>query len=144
MAKKRFTEGLDSLFADESGEQGLSLFPDEQASRDDAQKPSKGLNAKLDAFLSDALENAKAEAEAPSKKKKAKSPRRLTGLDLLIRPTGEAPPRRKKTKIADTRRLTLAFNKAQLAELKTIAEAEGLLLRDLINELIDRYLQERK
>lgn len=140
MAKKRFTEGLDSLFVEDTDGQGM-LFPTEAAGQDDdTPKPSKGLDSKLDAFLSEALENAKAEAEKPARKKVGK---RLSGLDLLIRQTGDAPPRRKKMKVSDTRRLTLAFNKEQLAQLKVIAEEEGVLLRDLINELIDRYLEGR-
>lgn len=147
MAKKRFTEGLDSLFGDadeQQGQQTLSLFPEESpsgsAKRDDEKKSSKGFASQLDAFLAEAFENEPAQAKGSTKKAKPK--RRLAGLDLLIQQTAEAP-KRGTTKLADKRRLTLAFDKKQLAELKQIAEAQGVFLKDLIAQLIERYLEER-
>lgn len=114
-----------------------SLFPDDAAAgtaQQDDDKKSKGFAAQLDAFLAEALEA----NEAPESAKP-----RLTGLDLLIQRTKE-PAIQIGQKVSDTRRLTLAFNKEQLAKLKQMAEQEGILLRDLINRLIDRYLQEYK
>lgn len=147
MAKKRFTEGLDSLFGgadDQQSQQTLSLFPEETSSgsakRDDEKKSSKGFASQLDAFLAEAFENEPAKTQESNKKDKPA--RRLAGLDLLIQQTAEAP-KRSSGKLADKRRLTLAFDKKQLAELKQIAEAEGVFLKDLIAQLIERYLQER-
>lgn len=138
LAKKRFTDGLDNLLGSSQeavSRQAHSLFPDEPtegtSNRDDDKK-SKGFAAQLDAFLAEALE--------ASESSDANKPR-LTGLDLLIQRTKE-PPMQVRQKVSDTRRLTLAFNKEQLAQLKKMAEQEGILLRDLINRLIDRYLQE--
>lgn len=147
MAKKRFTEGLDSLFGDadeQQGQQTLSLFPEDSstgsAKRDDEKKSSKGFASQLDAFLAEAFENEPPQSQANNKKEKPK--RRLAGLDLLIQQTAEAP-KTSRTKLADKRRLTLAFDKKQLTELKQIAEAEGVFLKDLIAQLIERYLEER-
>jgi hypothetical protein len=153
LAKKRFTDDLDNLFDAPvgQGEQSLSLFP--KLTKDDGVKKeekrsSKGFTAKLDAFLADAFEAAdeqeKKEKAAIKKVKKtlSKKPRRLTGLDLLIRQTTDKPPQ-KRLNLAEKRRLTLAFDKAQLAQLKEIAEKEGVFLKDLINQLIERYLKER-
>lgn len=147
MAKKRFTEGLDSLFgsADEQSQQTLSLFPEETSKgvprRDDEKKNSKGFASQLDAFLAEAFE---AEADKVENKQKKSNPsKRLAGLDLLIQQTAESP-RRSSRKLADKRRLTLAFDKSQLTDLKRIAEEEGIYLKDLIAQLIDRYLEERE
>jgi hypothetical protein len=152
LAKKRFTDDLDNLFDAPVGqdEQSLSLFPKspKDGLKKDEKKSSKGFTAKLDAFLAEAFEAAddqeKQEKAAIKKVKKSlpKKPRRLTGLDLLIRQTTDKPPQ-KRLNLAEKRRLTLAFDKAQLAQLKEIAEKEGVFLKDLINQLIERYLKER-
>ncbi len=147
MAKKRFTEGLDSLFGGTNGppKESLSLFPEETkqgtAKRDEEKKSNKGFASQLDAFLAEAFENeepTETKDSAPSKKKG----KRLVGLDLLIRQTTDAPPKSRPT-LSEKRRLTLAFDKQQLGQLKEIAEREGVYLKDLINQLIERYLQER-
>ena len=144
MAKKRFTKGLESLFGDanEQGQQ-VSLFPEATSAgspkRDEEKKSSKGFTSQLDAFLSEAFEAETTTTENEAKEKKA--PRRLAGLDLLIRQTSEGPQNR--AKLSDKRRLTLAFDKSQLSELKRIAEQEGVFLKDLIAQLIERYLSER-
>lgn len=141
MAKKQFTVNMDNLFSDTSEEdtdQGASLFPEEKpASVRKTKKAKKGLSSQLDAFLADAFET---QDESETKKPTRTKPR-LSGLDLLIRQTAEAPAA-SKLKAPNKRRLTLAFNKAQLAKLKEIAEQEGIYLKDLINQLIDRYLEQ--
>jgi len=153
LAKKRFTSDLDNLFdaPEEQTDDALSLFPGSASStrsKKTEKKNSKGFAAKLDAFLADAFEAAEEQetqekkAIKTAKKTVRKKPRRLTGLDLLIRQTTDKPPQ-KKMNLAEKRRLTLAFDKTQLAELKKIAEKEGVFLKDLINQLIDRYLKER-
>ncbi|WP_367391611.1 hypothetical protein [Lewinella sp. LCG006] len=147
MAKKRFTEGLDSLFGGTSGppKESLSLFPEETkpgtAQRDDEKKSNKGFASQLDAFLAEAFENEDASDQNDSST--SKKGKRLAGLDLLIRQTTDAPPKNRPT-LSEKRRLTLAFDKQQLSKLKEIAEREGVYLKDLINQLIERYLQERK
>lgn len=147
MAKKRFTEGLDSLFGGTSGppKESLSLFPEEikpgTAQRDDEKKSNKGFASQLDAFLAEAFENEDASEQNDSST--SKKGKRLAGLDLLIRQTTDAPPKNRPT-LSEKRRLTLAFDKQQLSKLKEIAEREGVYLKDLINQLIERYLQERK
>lgn len=162
MAKKRFTDGLDNLFGapdEQPSETSLSLFPDKStkgsAKRDDEKKSSKGFASQLDAFLADAFESVDttesaegqeqeqaAQKEGTKPRRTLKKKRRLTGLDLLIRQTTDTPPTQR-LNLADKRRLTLAFDKVQLNELKAIAEKEGVFLKDLINQLIERYLQER-
>ena len=146
MAKKRFTDGLDSLFGGTNGppKESLSLFPEETrpgtAKRDDEKKSNKGFASQLDAFLAEAFEN---EDSADQKENATpKKGKRLAGLDLLIRQTTDAPPKNRPT-LSEKRRLTLAFDKQQLNKLKEIAEGEGVYLKDLINQLIERYLEGR-
>lgn len=146
MAKKRFTEGLDSLFggSNELTKEPLSLFPEEKrqgsAKRDEEKKSNKGFASQLDAFLAEAFENEDHKEQAS--KASSRKGKRLAGLDLLIQQTAEAPPKNL-PRLTDKRRLTLAFDKQQLNRLKEIAEREGVFLKDLINQLIERYLQER-
>lgn len=141
---------MDNLFGDtsvEDTEQELSLFPEDDAKAKNAKDKdsNKGFTSQLDAFLADAFETQ--EETSKSTDKKAKQPRklntrpRLSGLDMLIRKTADAPAA-SRLKAPDKRRLTLAFNKAQLAKLKEIATTEGIYLKDLINQLIERYLEQ--
>ena len=150
MAKKQFTDNMDSLFGDtfvEDTKEGLSLFPDEkkQAKPVKKKKGDKGFSLQLDNFLSDAFDVQEKEATSKKNRRKLVSSSRkprLSGLDLLIRQTAEAPSV-SRLKAPNKRRLTLAFNKTQLARLKEIAEDEGIFLKDLINQLIEKYLEQR-
>ena len=146
MAKKQFTASMDSLFGEtsmEETEQGLSLFPDkgERAKSIKSKGANKGFSSQLDAFLADAFETEEKENPTSKEPRKIRARPRLSGLDLLIRKTADAPAA-SRLKAPDKRRLTLAFNKAQLAKLKEIASDEGIFLKDLINQLIERYLEQ--
>lgn len=152
MAKKKFKEDIDNL-----------LSETEQAQQENDAKVSKGFAMQLDAFLAETfkeeelLEKERQEQEeettaATSSEKKDSKPRRkiirrtgkgLSGLDLLIRKTGDIPAVNK-LNAPDKKRLTLAFNKTQLAKLEKIATAEGVFLKDLINQLIEQYLDKYK
>lgn len=155
MAKKRFTDGLGSLFGEEeqSSAKTLSLFPKSEkgsAQRDEEKRSSKGFASQLDAFLAEAFEaEEKAETEKEETKntksttKKRSRRKRLSGLDLLIRQTTDTPPS-ERTDRNELRRLTLAFDNKQLDRLRAIAKEEGVFLKDLISKLIERYLAEQK
>ena len=135
---------MDSLFGETSAEvteQGLSLFPEKGERAKKNKEKSKGFSAQLDAFLLDAFETQEKSQPASKRPKTARVKPRLSGLDLLIRKTADAPAA-SRLKAPDKRRLTLAFNKAQLARLKEIASTEGIFLKDLINQLIERYLEQ--
>ncbi len=153
MAKKRFTDNMDSLFGEtpqETKETSMSLFPEEEkqragAKREADRKSGKDFAAQLDAILAEAFESTQEEAETSAPAQSEKKPRRklpsrrATGLDLLIRRTGDeasAPVR-----ATNTRRLTVALKKDQLDKLKRIAKDEGVYLKDLMNKLVDRYLE---
>lgn len=150
MAKKQFTDNMDSLFGDTSFEdtkEGSSLFPETEKEATTV-KGNKGFSLQLDHFLADAFDAQEKEGSSirPKKGRRKLTPvskkPRLSGLDLLIRQTADVPTA-SRLKAPDKRRLTLAFNKAQLNRLKKIAEDEGIFLKDLINQLIEKYLEQR-
>lgn len=114
---------------------------------------SKGFTADLDAFLSegfergsDASSTSAAPASAPdaSGRRAAKKPRRRkTGLDLLIRSTVEDEDRSPRgANTPDTKRVTLIFNKKHLASLKIQAKKRGMYLKDVVQEMVEGYLEE--
>lgn len=115
---------------------------------------SKKFTADLDAFLSESFEREARANPAPPSPTSAPAPppssptgrppkkRRRAGLDLLIRSTvseGDQPPA---PRAADTKRVTLVFQKEQLAELKEQARQRGIFLKDLVQEMVSDYLAE--
>lgn len=163
MAKKRFTDDLFGLFEDppRSEEQAVPEkeepnpavdtesvevevpSPSPQARR---KLSSKGFTADLDAFLSDSFERESAPAPrpdpAPAAPPRRSRRRRKTGLDLLIQSTvtdEDRNPRGERT--PDTKRVTLIFNKEHLAELKVQAKEKGVYLKDIVQEMVQEYLE---
>lgn len=161
MAKKRFTEGMESLFSnagsDDPRKRKLTLFsgetqgeenPDDTDSR---RSSNKGFAASLDAFLAEAFESADREAEEEAEggtsapvaaAKRPRGRRPGSGLDLLIRQT--SGPSEFVPQQHDTRRVTLIFNKQHLEKLKTIARRKNLYLKDVIDEIVSSYLQRQE
>ena len=81
-------------------------------------------------------------APAAAPQHRPRSRRRKTGLDLLIRSTvadEDRSPRGGNT--ADTKRVTLIFNKQHLAELKEQAKERGMYLKDVVQEMVSNYLE---
>lgn len=117
MAKKKFTDGLESILgpASDSNIPGdnLLLFPMEE------KKPG-ALSKK-----------------SPARKKKIK-PR--GGLDLLIRKTIDSDAGPDTT--LSTKRVTITFERTKLEKLKTISRIEKIYLKDIINELVDEYIHQ--
>jgi hypothetical protein len=137
---------MDDLFSGHSSQEttssALSLFPQEErrpeARPDEDKRGGKGFTSQLDAFLAEAFEQVAEEIVEERERSSSRGRRPLSGLDLLIRPTAEAPaPAAQGNK---KRRLTLAFSKEQLEQLKAIARQEGIYLKDLINQLIESYI----
>lgn len=153
MAKKQFSSGLDSLFAD--APEALEGGPVSEVSvRQPLERrtPSvKSFASDLDALLHEALEeslghfddaqNAVATPTGKSKTTATSQPRPSTGLDALIRQTIDV---QELTRDEETgvRRLTVAVDRSKLEKLKTIARLENSYLKDLLVGLIDEYIQE--
>lgn len=150
MAKKRFTDGLSDLFdnpfdhpsgettgqgTEEVGEDEVRFDVDIPVKTTKARRKisGKGFTGDLDNFLGDSFERER--QAAPSR-------RRRSGLDFLIRSTvqedEDRPPQGEKVK--DTKRVTLIFRKDHLAELKEIAKERKVYLKDLVGEMVEKFL----
>lgn len=157
MSKKKFTEGLESLFGEEQ-EEGLLqqeegfLFPTtelvvkKKGKAGQKKSNSKTFSDDIESFLSDAFEDS-FEAQLSQRKtnpsptaaikKRSNKPR--SGLDALIRST--VRPSAIKIKGMPTRRVTLVFDEEKLQQLKTIARKERVYLKDIINEIVGEFIE---
>ncbi|MEM9528237.1 MAG: hypothetical protein AAGA31_16610 [Bacteroidota bacterium] len=166
MAKKRFTDDLFGLFEDpqeaatpepqapatppavEKGEETVEVKVPAASSKARKKLSSKNFTADLDDFLSDSFEREANAGKSPkpapaaAPQNRPRSRRRKTGLDLLIRSTVADEDRSPKGgNTADTKRVTLIFNKQHLAELKEQAKERGMYLKDVVQEMVSNYLE---
>ncbi|MEM8584587.1 MAG: hypothetical protein AAGF87_09975 [Bacteroidota bacterium] len=144
MAKKRFTDGLYDLFEPEvQPAEARSTNADEEVvdievpvTRKSRQKLGrKNFTQGLDAYLSDSFTRESGRSR--------KTSRRRSGLDLLIQSTVNDDPDRKPEggNTAETKRVTLIFNKEHLATLKDMAKSRKMYLKDLVGEMVENYLE---
>lgn len=154
MSKKKFIEGMESLFRDDPAEQEAQ----QQASRvrksppPSEEEPKRSASGKnftddLQSFLQTAFEESY-ERQTENRKKsdystdiKKRRSRPMSGLDALIRATVE-PVSRVDTKSKAVRRMTVAFDEEKLAKLKRIARMEKAYLRDIIDRIVAEYIAE--
>ncbi|MEN0007054.1 MAG: hypothetical protein AAF798_23085 [Bacteroidota bacterium] len=161
MSKKKFTEGLESLFGEEQEEKFLQeedalLFPPDEVvikrkgksgtkAKSKAKKASKTFSEDIEGFLASSFEESfeqqigaaqQKKSSSTTNKKRSRRPR--SGLDLLIRNT--VKPSSITLKDGTTRRVTLVFEEEKLEKLKTIARQESVFLKDIINEIVGEYL----
>jgi len=151
MSKKRFTAGIDSLFGELGGQQKSSKEEAEQKTvqaadtpeSDDA-KHKKGFKADLTAFLKEAFEESlEQKLQEPPRSKSSKNAAKLRpkgGLDALLRSTIE--PSKMKLTNKPVRRLTLAFDQKKLEKLKHIARLEQTFLKDIIDEIVEEFIED--
>ena len=164
MSKKKFTDGLESLFSidhnKESG-QGTTFLegmnPDEL--KPGGGKPAvnkstsrKNFTTDLDSLLQEAMqesfEEQIQEREAASNAGKTPQPfhqqahrrKPLGGLDMLIRRTVERGSV-EEDQLTGTRRLTVSFDKEKLSKLKTIARMEKAYLKDILGDIVEEYIR---
>jgi hypothetical protein len=168
MAKKRFTDDLFGLFEEptpqaeaSSQKPGVTVAPSQsdeervevkvptRSPRAKRKLSSKKFTADLDNFLSESFEresnNAASSSSAPASapQKAARPRRRKTGLDLLIRSTVADEDRSTRGgNTAETKRVTLIFKKDHLTELKEQAKERGMFLKDVVQEMVSKYLEE--
>ncbi len=168
MSKKKFTDGLESLFGlalEDNLQEDSPLLVDTRTDKEDsnketATKPKAKKNGKkrtsgknftsdleslFQAAVSDALDSKvkKQEVVEPPKPSQLKRLRRkpLTGIDALIRQT-----------IVDSRvdyddsmpkkRVTFIYDKNKLARLKAIAKIEKSYLKDIIGKVVSEFIEE--
>lgn len=151
MAKKRFKEGMESLFEESSDPKGREQERKKatpQSFREDSEdkKSSKGFRSELKSFLQEAFEES-LEEQLDRKDKKRKPPRKKSakpkaGLDALLRSTIEPSKMRLQNK--PVRRLTISFDEEKLTKLKKIARKERTYLKDIIDEIVSEFLESYK
>lgn len=151
MAKKRFTDGLESLFGGAKDAQApkdrlpvlVKTTEGEPKPSDDPGKksPGKNFSADLESFLSEVFEASfEEQLKNPSGKDAAprKTQKTLNGLDALIRST--VSPDAMKFDSENTRRVTIVFDQAKLEKLKFIARTEKTMLRNIIDDIVRDYI----
>lgn len=154
MAKKRFTEDLFGLFepeqptatpaTDAAAEAEERVEVEVPVTRKSRRKLSgKNFTQDLDAYLSDSFA-AESKATEPNPRTRPQRKRRRSGLDLLIQSTVSDDPDRQPQggNTAETKRVTLIFNKEHLVTLKEIAKQRKVYLKDLVGEMVEDYLKE--
>lgn len=159
MSKKKFTDGLESLF-DEVAEESV-LFVEattapkgpQKVTRVRARGSSKDFTADLDTLLEEALQEKdepRTSSESISKtnqgqdiKSPSRTPKRaLSGLDALIRKTIEVKMVDESSGRKATKRVTFAVDKKKLDKLKQIARSQNSYLKDIITQIISDYIKE--
>lgn len=150
MSKKRFTEGLESLFSSPSkgtAKGGIYSSADTieaTASRKEAaakKQSNKDFSSDLASLLTAAFEESFEEqlsgggAAASDQKQKT---RPASGLDLLIR--ANITPKSIDIQTFPTRRITLSFDTDLLEKLKSIAQQEQTYLKDIVNDIVAEYI----
>lgn len=157
MAKKKFTDGLESLFLQSqedtlSGQSPLLLETDQtKESRKRRAKSSSGkhFSDELELFfqesLRESIQDEIAAASRPGHSLKSERTRRSSkpkdGLDALIRrtiETSEIELHYDETK----KRVAFSFDKDKLDKLKHIARLEKTFLKDIIARVVAEYIQQ--
>ncbi len=163
MSKKKFTDGLESLFSTDSqdvsgkGTAFLGAPADEagtvavKAKRRTSSR--KNFTTDLDTLLEEALQESFEEKMAQREKEKAaatagaskskyqnQARRPMTGLDVLIRRTVESGDIKEDRKDG-VKRLTVTFDKTKIVKLKKIARLEKAYLKDILGGLVEEYIK---
>lgn len=159
LSKKKFTDGLESIFTtphgDEQGSEDAFLgggIADTGGGHVGLRRPGsrKNFTTDLDSLLEEAMQESFEEKihienqEEPGQKEpqvfhqQAHRRRPMGGLDMLIRRTVE------KSSIEEdesgTKRLTVTFDKDKLNKLKKIARLERAYLKDILGEIIEEFI----
>jgi hypothetical protein len=160
LSKKKFTDGLESLFTTdhnkESGEgtaflEGAVAAEEQERGRFGARKPSskKNFTTDLDSLLEAAMQESFEEqiqnkesggTKAQVFHQQTHRRRPMGGLDMLIRRTVERSTI-EEDKTTGTKRLTVAFDKVKLGKLKRIARIEKAYLKDILGEIVEEYIR---
>ncbi|MAT54198.1 MAG: hypothetical protein CMN32_06925 [Saprospirales bacterium] len=172
MSKKKFKQGLESVFAPDPvheqegrGTDFLTNPFDPEKSKDQARpaKPRRSSSRKdfttdLDSLLQEALqETFEEQVEVRKKQKKAGSKpeikafhkqttkkRPLTGLDRLIRRTIESSDMdiAEEKPNSGKKRLVVTFEKEKVDKLKKIARMEKAYLKEILGDLVANFIKE--
>lgn len=157
MSKKRFLDGLESLFAESStdeqrrAEEALLTLPDRSKPKKKTtivrrESSGKTFSDELSSFLADAIEQPEdqtVEVEVPLSGKRSRKkdrPSAGAGLDALVRNTLD--PEVVTDEEQQVRRLTLTLRRAQLEKLRQVAHRKKVPLRQLVAGLVSDFLDQ--
>jgi len=160
VSKKKFTDGLESLFslsAEENEKEEVLLVVEAEEKqkktptekKKNKRKPSKSFTADLDSLFSGTISynpEKKETTQAESKKEKAgaekkKGPKVFSGLEALLRNTVDTA-RYNQTEPSKVKRVTFTFDKEKLVRLKKIAKTQKSYLKDIIGKVVSEYIEE--
>jgi len=165
VSKKKFTDGLESLFGmahEDDLQESSPLLVDTREEvivdkpvrkkKSSKKKSGKSFTSDLDslftAAISDALDKktkkpeavAEESASKPSALKRARR-KPLTGIDALIRQT-IAGSRIDYDEGTAKKRVTFIYDKNKLARLKAIAKVEKAYLKDIIGKVVSEFIDD--
>ncbi|MCP3932948.1 MAG: hypothetical protein GY705_28080 [Bacteroidetes bacterium] len=158
MAKKKFTDGLESLFGDSGGSTFGTDSPlladtrkkDKRKSNKRKKRSSgKDFTSDLDTLFQEALnESIDEEIDRRKQRKKTtsselakkRSRKPLSGLDALIRRTVEDSTM--ELQQSAIKRVTFAFDRGKFDKLKSIAKTEKAYLKDILGKIVSQYIDE--
>lgn len=147
--KKSFSQGLGDLFSNlDDQHQGVqpeveTLSRPRRRVHDDSES-KKSFAADLNLFfqeaISESVEEKAQEIQQGEKKKPAKRRTKpVFGIDSLIRQT-----LKEGTVTTNRKRISFTFDTDKITKLKAIAALEKARIRDIVDELITSYIEERE
>lgn len=162
MSKKKFKAGLESLFGDTGMHDQLPgirpLLVEEEAAKESAARPkrpkkrsSKNFTSDLEDLFHNALDKEYKEKTEKSPavrsrrdtKIKKRSERPVIGIDALIRRTSMENKDEVVISSPLKKRVTLTLEKRKVEQLKSIAKSKKAYLKDIVDEIISEYLNDR-
>jgi len=162
VSKKKFKAGLESLFGDTGGEDQLPgirplLEEEEKAKAKTARlnrkrtkrRSSKNFTSNLEGLFHSALDKEYKESVPPTTttkrdtRVKKRSERPVIGIDALIRRTSEENKEEVMGSSPIKKRLTFILEKKKIEQLKSIAKSKKAYLKDIVDDIISSYLNER-
>ncbi len=164
MSKKKFTSGLESLFGNSSEEAfqedsplmdvDVPESPQRRVQNQTrgsgsgntavARKSSKNFTSDLETLFEEALAETIEEKQGKEEVNKNVRRRRrpLTGLDALIRRTGDMD--HVEVNVPNKKRVTFVIDKPKLERLKKIAKHKKLYLKDIIGEVMSKFIEKHE
>lgn len=161
MSKKKFKAGLESLFGDTGGEDQLPgirpLLEKEKTKSKTAtisgkrprRRSSKNFTSDLEGLFHSALDKEYKETieSNPTTKRdrrvKKRSERPVIGIDALIRRTSSENREEVGVSTPLKKRVTFTLEKKKIEQLKSIAKSKKAYLKDIVDDIISSYLNER-
>ncbi len=163
MSKKKFKAGLESLFGNTEGEDQLPgirpLLVEEKektksktatlSGKRPRRRSSKNFTSDLEGLFHSALDKEykeKVENNPTTKRDrrvKKRSERPVIGIDALIRRTSSENKAELEVGTPMKKRVTFTLEKKKIEQLKSIAKSKKAYLKDVVDDIISQYLNER-